>query len=74
MVKLIGEEGTGRILGVHIMGPRATDLIAEGALAIQLGATARDIAHTIHAHPTFPEAIAEAAMGQFEGALHQARL
>ncbi len=60
----------GRVLGVHIMGPHASDLIAEAALAMRLGATARDIAHTIHAHPTVPEALMEAAMGQLDGAIH----
>ncbi|MHB1354743.1 MAG: dihydrolipoyl dehydrogenase [Anaerolineae bacterium] len=60
----------GRVLGAHIMGPHASDLIAEAALAIKLGASAADIAGTIHAHPTVPEALMEAAMGQGEGAIH----
>lgn len=60
----------GRVLGAHIMGTHASDLIAEAALAIKLGATAADIAGTIHAHPTVPEALMEAAMGQGEGAIH----
>lgn len=60
----------GKVLGVHIMGPRASDLIAEAALAIQMGATAADIAHTIHAHPTLPEVVMEAAMEMGEGAIH----
>jgi dihydrolipoamide dehydrogenase len=63
-------EGGGRVLGVHIMGPRASDLIAEAALAMRLGATAQDIAETIHAHPTVPEAFMEAAMAQGIGAIH----
>ncbi|MFH1023275.1 MAG: dihydrolipoyl dehydrogenase [Planctomycetota bacterium] len=62
-VKLIADTGTGKLLGAHILGPRATDLIAEMALALKLGATAADIADTVHAHPTFPEAIMEAAEG-----------
>lgn len=74
LVKMICEEGTRRVLGLHIMGPHATDLIAEGALAIQLGATARDIAETIHAHPTLSEAVMEAALGQLEGSIHIAPL
>jgi dihydrolipoamide dehydrogenase len=65
-----GANGPGRILGVHIMGPRASDLIAEAALAMQLNATAADIARTIHAHPTVPEALMEAAMNQGAGAIH----
>jgi len=67
---MICEQETKKVLGLHIMGPHASDLIAEGALAIQLGATAEDIARTIHAHPTLPEAVMEAAMGQGEGPIH----
>ena len=69
-----GDGRGGRILGVHIMGVHASDLIAEAALAMQLGATAEDIAHTIHAHPTVPEALMEAAMAQGQGAIHYERL
>ncbi len=74
MVKMICDAENGRVLGMHIMGPHASDLIAEGVLAIQLGATAKDIAHTIHAHPTLPEAVLEAAMGQIEGSIHFQRM
>ena len=74
MVKIICDAENGRVLGMHIMGPHASDLIAEGVLAIQLGATAKDIAHTIHAHPTLPEAVLEAAMGQIEGSIHFRRM
>ncbi len=74
IVKMICDAENGKVLGMHIMGPHADDLIAEGTLAIQLGATARDIAHTIHAHPTLPEAVLEAAMGQLEGAIHFRRM
>jgi dihydrolipoamide dehydrogenase len=70
MVKMVCDARNGRVLGMHIMGPHASDLIAECALAIQLGATARDIAHTIHAHPTLSEAVHETAMGQLEGSIH----
>lgn len=70
LVKMICEQESRRILGLHIMGPHATDMIAEGALAIQSGATAEDIVRTIHAHPTLPEAVREAALGQMEGAIH----
>lgn len=65
-----GDGRGGKVLGVHIMGPRASDLIAEAALAMRLGATAEDIAQTIHAHPTVPEALMEAAMAQLDGAIH----
>jgi dihydrolipoamide dehydrogenase len=61
LVRLLCEPGSGKVLGMHAMGPGASDLIAEGALAVQLGITARQIAETIHAHPTLPEATAEAA-------------
>jgi len=74
MVKVICHACDGKVLGVHIMGPHAGDLIAEGALAIQLGATAEDLAHTIHAHPTLPEAVHETAMGLLDGAIHFQRI
>lgn len=60
-VKLVADRKTGRILGVHIIGPHATDLIAEGALAVRMGMSVEDLAHTIHAHPTLPEAMLEVA-------------
>jgi len=74
MVKMICNAEDGRVLGIHIMGPHASDLIAEGTLAMQMGATAKDIAHTVHAHPTLPEAIKEAAMGQLDGSIHFRRI
>ncbi len=70
LVKMICEEDSGQILGLFIMGPHATDMIAEGALAIQSGARAEDIVRTIHAHPTLPEAVREAALGQLDGPIH----
>lgn len=72
-VKMICHAESGKVLGLHIMGPHAGDLILEGALAVQLGATAKDIAHTMHAHPTLPEAVQETAMGQLEGSIHFGR-
>ncbi|GAG81929.1 unnamed protein product, partial [marine sediment metagenome] len=74
MVKMICSAENGRVLGVHIMGPHADDLIAEATLAVQLGATAEDIAYTIHAHPTLPEAVHEAAMGQLFGSIHHQKI
>lgn len=74
MVKMICNADDGTVLGMHIMGPHASDLIAEGAVAIRLELTAKDIAHTIHAHPTLPEAVRETAMGQFDGAIHFLRV
>lgn len=73
LVKMICQEKTGQVLGLHIMGPHATDLIAEGALAVRSGATAEEIVRTIHAHPTLPEAVREAALGQAEGPIHAMR-
>jgi len=61
LVKIIAEAGSGKILGVHILGPQATSLISEAALAIKLGATVEDVADTIHAHPSLPETLMEAA-------------
>jgi dihydrolipoamide dehydrogenase len=57
--KIVSDAETGRILGVHLVGPHATDLIAEGALAVKLGATVKDLAETIHAHPTLAEVMQE---------------
>ncbi|HOV86950.1 MAG TPA: hypothetical protein PLM79_11340, partial [Syntrophobacteraceae bacterium] len=54
-------ERSGRILGAHILGPRASDLIAECVLAMQVGGSAEDLAGTIHGHPTLSEAVHEAA-------------
>ena len=70
LVKLVCDAGSGAVLGVHILGPHATDLIAEGALAVQLGATADDLAWTTHAHPTLPEAMLEAALGFRDATIH----
>jgi len=60
-VKMVSDEDTEQVLGVHIAGPAATDLIGEAALAIQMEATAEEVADTIHAHPTHAESIMEAA-------------
>lgn len=60
-VKIISDAKTDEVLGVHMVGPEVTELIAEAALAIEMGATVEDIARTIHAHPTLPESMMEAA-------------
>jgi dihydrolipoamide dehydrogenase len=70
MVKVIANERYGEILGVHILGPRATDLIGEAALAIGLEATLDEVAHTIHPHPTVSEALGEACLAALGRALH----
>jgi dihydrolipoamide dehydrogenase len=62
MAKMIVERESHRIVGVHILGAHATDLIAEAGLAIQKGLTAEDVAHTIHAHPTLAEIMGELAL------------
>ncbi len=56
-VKILADARTDRVLGVHILGPRASDLIAEAAIAMEFGASSEDIARSVHAHPTLPEAI-----------------
>jgi dihydrolipoamide dehydrogenase len=65
---MITEKPSGRVLGVHIIGEHATELIAEAVLAIKMGATARDLAETIHAHPTLAEGLWEVAR---KSVLHQ---
>lgn len=69
-VKVLAHAETDRILGVHILGPRAGDLIAEAVAAIEFGATAEDVARTSHAHPTLAECLKEAAMGVDGRAIH----
>jgi dihydrolipoamide dehydrogenase len=63
LVKMLADAKTDRVLGVHILGHEAGDLIAEAALAIEFGAASEDIARTSHAHPTLGEAVRQAAMG-----------
>ena len=69
-VKIIKEEETGKILGCSIIGPHASDLIAQLTFAIKNGLTAKDIVNTIHAHPTTSEAVHEGALSVEGGALH----
>jgi dihydrolipoamide dehydrogenase len=61
-VKVLAHQTTDRVVGVHILGPRAGDLIAEAAAAMTFGASSEDIARTCHAHPTLAEAVKEAAL------------
>jgi dihydrolipoamide dehydrogenase len=72
-VKVIADSETGRILGAHIVGPHASDLIHEAAIAMRLGGKASDLAEMIHAHPTLPEAIMEAAEDVQGTAIHLPR-
>ncbi|MDP6113239.1 MAG: dihydrolipoyl dehydrogenase [Planctomycetota bacterium] len=69
-VKILADRETDRILGAHIIGPRAGDLIAEAAIAIEFSASAEDLARSIHAHPTLAEAVKEAALAVGERAIH----
>jgi len=62
LVKLIAHQKTDRLLGAHIIGPRAAEMIAEAVLAVEFGASLEDLAGTVHGHPTFAEALMEAAM------------
>lgn len=69
-VKIVADKSTRRVLGVHIVGPEASDLISEGALALEMGAHLEDIAHTIHPHPTLSESLMEAAQQALGEAVH----
>lgn len=73
VVKYVTDAATGEILGLHMAGPRATDLIVEGALAIRLEATVAELMSTIHAHPTVGEALMEAAHAVGDEAIHLMR-
>jgi dihydrolipoamide dehydrogenase len=70
MVKIVGDAKTDRLLGMHILGARASDIIAEGAVAIEFASSCEDIARSVHAHPTLPEAIKEAALAVEKRAIH----
>jgi len=70
MVKIIGNAKTDQVIGVHIMGPEAGELIAAAALAVRLEATVEDIAHTIHTHPTLAETVMEAAEDYYGIGIH----
>jgi dihydrolipoamide dehydrogenase len=70
LVKVISDEATDRVLGVHICGARASDLVHEGALAIGTGVTAAQLGRMIHAHPTLSEAIMEASEDAHKAAIH----
>ena len=69
-VKILADAATDRILGAHIIGPAAGDLIHEVCVAMEFGAAAQDLALTCHAHPTFSEAVREAALACGDGAIH----
>jgi dihydrolipoamide dehydrogenase len=69
-VKILADGSTGRVLGIHIIGPRASDMIAEAVTVMTYGGSAQDIALTFHAHPTLSEAVKEAALDVEKRAIH----
>jgi dihydrolipoamide dehydrogenase len=69
-VKIVAEKKYDEVLGVHIVGPKATELIAEAGAAMKLEATSEDLVRTIHAHPTLSEAMHEAAEAVQGHAIH----
>jgi dihydrolipoamide dehydrogenase len=69
-VKVLADAKTDRIVGLHVLGARASDLIAEAAVAVEFDGSAEDLARAVHAHPTLPEAIKEAALAVAKRAIH----
>jgi dihydrolipoamide dehydrogenase len=69
-VKIIADEKTDRVLGVHIVSANASEMIAEAAVLMEFGGSAEDLARTCHAHPTLTEAVKEAAMAVDKRAIH----
>ena len=69
-VKMLSDSKTDKVLGVHMIGPHAGELIAEMSLAMEFGASAEDIARTCHAHPTFSEAVKESALAVDKRPIH----
>jgi dihydrolipoamide dehydrogenase len=70
LVKILADAKTDRVLGVHIIGPRASDLIAEAVTTMEFQGSSEDIARICHAHPTLSEAVREAALGVEKRAIH----
>ena len=70
MVKILTDKETDKILGIHIIGPNAGEMIAEGVLGMEYDAAAEDIARTCHAHPTLSEAFKEACMAAYDKSIH----
>ena len=69
-LKILAYSTTDKVLGVHLIGPHAGELIAEMAVAMEFGASSEDIARTCHAHPTFSEAVKEAALSVDKRQIH----
>jgi dihydrolipoamide dehydrogenase len=70
LIKILTDAETDKMLGVHIVGTSAGELIAEGVLAFEYGASAEDVARTCHAHPTLSEAFKEACMAAYDKPIH----
>lgn len=70
MVKVLADKTTDRILGLHIIGSNAGEMIGEGVLAMEYGASSEDVARTCHAHPTLSEGLKEACMATYDKAIH----
>ena len=70
LVKILTHKETDKVLGIHILGTNAGEMIAEGVLAYEYGASSEDIARTCHAHPTLSEAFKEAAMAAHDKPIH----
>jgi dihydrolipoamide dehydrogenase len=70
LVKIIGEKNTGKLIGMHIIGPYASEMIGEGVFGLQKKMTLKEIAHASHGHPTYSEAIKEAALDAYKEAIH----
>jgi dihydrolipoamide dehydrogenase len=70
LVKVIGDAKTDRLLGVHVLAPHASDMIAEATVAIEFGSSVEDLARSFHAHPTLPEAMKEAALAADKRQIH----
>jgi len=69
-VKILSDKTTDRILGAHIIGPNAGEMIAEAVIALEYGASSEDMARTCHAHPTMSEAFKEACMATYDKPIH----
>jgi dihydrolipoamide dehydrogenase len=70
MVKVLSDSETDKLLGVHIIGPNAGELIMEAVLGVEYNASSEDLARTVHAHPSYSEAIKEACLATFTKAIH----
>lgn len=70
LIKILTDKETDKVLGVHMIGPNAGEMIAEAVLGIEYGASSEDIARTCHAHPTLSEAFKEACMAAYDKPIH----